>query len=61
MKTCFNGLWIKKLDKKTCGVAIKRENVLGKEFAEKLHIAIIGKLKKRKVHSCFVEKFGVQI
>ena len=32
---------------------MKNENMSNKELAEELHKAIIGKLKKRKVHSTF--------
>ena len=34
---------------------IKKDNILNKELAEKLHKPIIGKFKKRKVHSTFMD------
>ena len=42
------------LIKETSGGAIKNENISNKELAEKLHIPIIRKFKKRKVHSPFI-------
>ena len=42
-------------DKKTSGGSIKNENISSKVLAEELHKPIIRKLKKRKVHSLFID------
>ena len=42
-------------DKKTCGGAIKNENMSNIELAEELHKPIIRKSNKRKVHSSFID------
>ena len=42
-------------DKKSSGSDIKIESILDKELAEELHKPIIRKLKKRKVHSPFMD------
>ena len=36
-------------------------NMLDQQLAEKLHKPIIRNFKKRKVHSSFIDKFGVLI
>ena len=42
-------------DKKTSGSVIKNENISNKELPEELHKPIIGKFKKRKVYSPFID------
>ena len=42
-------------DKKNSGCDIKNENITNKELAEELHKLIIRKIKKRKVHSPFID------
>ena len=42
-------------DKKTSGRTVKNKNFSNKELAEELHKPIIRKLKKRKVHSFFID------
>ena len=42
-------------DKKTSGSSIKNDNISNKVLAEELHKPIIRKLKKRKVHSLFID------
>ena len=42
-------------DKKTSGGALKNEDILNKELAEKLHKPITTKFEKRKVHSFFID------
>ena len=42
-------------DKKTSGGTVKKENISNKELAEALHKPIIGKFKKQKVHSLFID------
>ena len=42
-------------DKKTSGSSIKNENMSDQQFSEELHKPIIGKSKKRKVHSHFID------
>ena len=43
------------LIKKTSGGALKNEDILNKELAEKLHKPITTKFEKRKVHSFFID------
>ena len=42
-------------DKKTSGGALKNEDILNKELAEKLHKPITTKFEKRKVQSLFID------
>ena len=42
-------------DKKNSGRDIKNENIKNKEVPEELHKLIIRKIKKRKVHSPFID------
>ena len=42
-------------DKNTSGGTFKNENISNKELAEELHKPIIKKIKKRKVHSHFMD------
>ena len=42
-------------DKKTPGGSIKNKNISNTEFTVELHIPIIRKFKKRKVHSPFID------
>ena len=42
-------------DKKNSGRDIKNENIKNKELPEELHKLIIRKIKKRKVHSPFID------
>ena len=42
-------------DKKNSGRDIKNENIKNKELPEELHKLIIWKIKKRKVHSPFID------
>ena len=42
-------------NKKTSGTGIKIENISNQELAEEFHKPIIRKLKKRKVHSPFID------
>ena len=42
-------------DKKSSSSGIKNENISNKKLAEELHKPIIRKLKKRKVHSSFID------
>ena len=49
--TCFNGLQIARRKKS----AVKNENVSNKKLAKDLHKPVIRKLKKRKVHSPFID------
>ena len=46
------------LDKITSCATIKNGNISNKELAEELHKPIIRKLKKRKVHSPFVDNIS---
>ena len=41
-------------DRKTSGSGIENENISNKELAEELHLPIIRKINKRKVHSPFI-------
>ena len=43
------------LGKKTSGRSIKNQNISNKELAEQLHKAAIKKVKRRKVHSPFID------
>ena len=45
----------KSFDKKTSGSGIKNGIISNKELREELHKPIIRKLKKRKVHSTFID------
>ena len=47
--------FINSLIKKSSGRDIKNENVSNKKLAEELHKPITRKLKKRKVHSSFID------
>ena len=47
--------FINSLIKKASRSGIKNENISNKELAEELHKPIIRKLKKRKVHSPFID------
>ena len=42
-------------DKNTSGGTFKNESISNKELAEELHKPIIKKIKKRKVHSHFMD------
>ena len=42
-------------DKKTSGSGIKNENISNQELAEEFYKPIIGKFKKRKVYSPFID------
>ena len=53
MGSCFNGL--KVLWSKTSGSCIKNEDILNNELAQELHKPLIRKIKKRKVHSLFID------
>ena len=41
--------------KKTSGRSIKNQNISNKELAEQLHKPAIKKVKRRKVHSPFID------
>ena len=47
--------WSIKILINTSGSGIKKENISNKELAEELHKPIVRKLKKRKVHSHFMD------
>ena len=55
IKELFLKWFINFLIKKTSGSVIKNENISNKELPEELHKPIIGKFKKRKVYSPFIE------
>ena len=55
IKELFLKWFISFLIKKTSGSVIKNENISDKELPEELHKPIIGKFKKRKVYSPFIE------
>ena len=55
IKELFLKWFINFLIKKTSGSVIKNENISDKELPEELHKPIIGKFKKRKVYSPFIE------
>ena len=42
-------------DKRTSGSGIKNDNISSKELAEELRKSVIRKIKKRKVHSFFID------
>ena len=46
-------------DTKTSSGAIKNENISNKELVEELHIPIIRKFNKRKVHSSFIDNIWI--
>ena len=55
IKELFLKQFINFLIKKTSGSVIKNENISNKELPEELHKPIIGKFKKRKVYSPFID------
>ena len=55
IKELFLKWFISFLIKKTSGSVIKNENISDKELPEELHKPIIGKFKKRKVYSPFID------
>ena len=55
IKELFLKWFINFLIKKTSGSVIKNENISNKELPEELHKPIIGKFKKRKVYSPFID------
>ena len=55
IKELFLKWFINFLIKKTSVSVIKNENISNKELPEELHKPIIGKFKKRKVYSPFID------
>ena len=54
--------FINVLIKKTYGATVKNEIISNKELAEELHKPIIGKIKKRKTYSLFIDNIcGVDL
>ena len=51
----FSSIVYKFFDKKPSCMGIKNEIISNKELAEELHAPIIRKLKKRKLHSNFID------
>ena len=48
-------------DKKTSFRDIRNENIFNRELVKELNKPITWNFNKRKVHSSFIDKFGVQI